>query len=129
VRVGTAIYRHYEGACGALAKGKHVVGDKPLATTAAEAKRLVEALERSGLVGAVTFNYRGNPLVQQARHAVAQGEIGRPTFLHGYYLQDWLPHHTGYSLRPHPGQGGPSSGPGGIGSPRADPARPTTGAR
>ena len=116
VHVATPNYLHYEVACAALAKGKHVVSDKPLATTAAEAKRLVDALERSGLVGAVTFNYRGNPLVQQARHAVAQGEIGRPTFLHGYYLQDWLLHDTDWNWRLEPDRGGALRAVGDIGS-------------
>src|SRR6516164_1401755 len=129
VHVATPNYLHYEVACAALAKGKHVVSDKPLATTAAEAKRLVDALERSGLVGAVTFNYRGNPLVQQARHAVAQGEIGRPTFLHGYYLQDWLLHDTDYSWRLDPDQGGASSALGDIGSHWCDLAQHITGLR
>ena len=128
VHVATPNYLHYEVACAALAKGKHVVSDKPLATTAAEAKRLVDALERSGLVGAVTFNYRGNPLVQQARHAVAQGEIGRPTFLHGYYLQDWLLHDTDYSWRLDPDQGGASSALGDIGSHWCDLAQHVSGA-
>jgi len=129
VHVATPNYLHYEVACAALAKGKHVVSDKPLATTAAEAKRLVDALERSGLVGAVTFNYRGNPLVQQARHAVAQGEIGRPTFLHGYYLQDWLLHDTDYSWRLDPDQGGASSALGDIGSHWCDLAQHISGTR
>ena len=55
---------------------------------------------------AVTFNYRGNPLVQQARHAIARGEIGTPTFMHGHYLQDWLLKDTDYSWRLEPDKGG-----------------------
>jgi predicted dehydrogenase len=85
VHVATPNYLHYDVTSAALANGKHVISDKPLAATAAESKRLVEQLKRSGLVGAVTFNYRGNPLVQQARHAIATGAIGAPTFLHGHY--------------------------------------------
>src|SRR5262249_33070039 len=69
----------------AWAKGKHVGPDKPLAATAAESKKLLELARRANVVAAVTFNYRGNPLVQEARHAIARGEIGRPTFVHGYY--------------------------------------------
>jgi predicted dehydrogenase len=128
VHVATPNYLHYDVIRAAIANGKHVVSDKPLATTAADARRLVDALERSGLVGAVTFNYRGNPLVQQARHAVARGEIGRPTFLHGYYLQDWLLHDTDYSWRLDPDQGGASSALGDIGSHWCDLAQHISGA-
>ena len=46
--------------------------------TAAESKRLVDEAKRAGVVTAVTFNYRGNPLVQQARQAIARGDIGTP---------------------------------------------------
>src|SRR5471030_1159687 len=51
----------------ALAHGKHVISDKPLAMTPADARTLLDAAEKAGVVHAVTFNYRGNPLVQQAR--------------------------------------------------------------
>src|SRR5437763_2541084 len=51
----------------ALAHKKHIVSDKPLAMTSSEARDLWAAAERAGVVHAVTFNYRGNPLVQQAR--------------------------------------------------------------
>ena len=47
--------------------------------TAAESKRLVEEARRAGVVTAVTFNYRGNPLVQQARQAIARAISARRT--------------------------------------------------
>src|SRR5688572_30775208 len=84
VHNATPNHLHYAVTSAALAKGKHVVSDKPLAMTAAESKRLVEEARRAGVVTAVTFNYRGNPLVQHARQAIARGDIGRPRFLHGY---------------------------------------------
>ena len=80
----------------AVAHGKHVVCDKPLAPTAAEAKRLLDAVTAAGVVHAVTFNYRGNPLVQQARAMVAAGEVGPVHLVHGAYLQDWLLEDTDY---------------------------------
>src|SRR5215203_2196796 len=49
---------------------------KPLAMTAADAKALVDQAHRAGVVHAVTFNYRGNPLVQEARRRIANGDIG-----------------------------------------------------
>ncbi len=129
VHVATPNHLHYAVTSMALAKGKHVVSDKPLAATAAESRRLVEQLRQTRLVGAVTFNYRGNPLVQQARHAIATGEIGAPTFLHGHYLQDWLLHETDYSWRLDPDKGGASSALGDIGSHWCDLAQHVSGLR
>ena len=58
--------------------------------TSAQAKELMERAKRAGVVAAVTFNYRGNPLVQHARAAIARGDVGTPYFIHGHYLQDYL---------------------------------------
>ena len=129
VHVATPNHLHYEVISAALAKGKHVVSDKPLASTAAESSKLVEQARRAKVVAAVTFNYRGNPLVQQARHAIARGDIGTPTFLHGYYLQDWLIKDTDYSWRLDPQKGGGSSALGDIGSHWCDLAQHMTGLR
>ena len=129
VHVATPNHLHYDVISAALAKGKHVVSDKPLAATAAQSKKLVEQARRAKVVAAVTFNYRGNPLVQQARHAIARGDIGTPTFLHGYYLQDWLLHETDYSWRLDPEKGGGSSALGDIGSHWCDLAQHMTGLR
>ena len=71
VHNATPNYLHYPVNAAAIAKGKHVVSDKPLAMTAAEAKKLLDQATKAGIVHAVTFNYRGNPLVQQARLAIA----------------------------------------------------------
>ncbi|MEP7309789.1 MAG: Gfo/Idh/MocA family oxidoreductase, partial [Acidobacteriota bacterium] len=65
---------------------------------------------------AVTFNYRGNPLVQQAREMVAGGDLGPVHFVHGSYLQDWLLHPTDFSWRLEPEKGGSSGAVGDIGS-------------
>ena len=78
VHNATPNYLHYPVNAAAIAKGKHVISDKPLAMTAAEAKKLLDQATKAGIVHAVTFNYRGNPLVQQARTAIARGDIGRP---------------------------------------------------
>jgi predicted dehydrogenase len=129
VHVATPNHLHYAVISAALAKGKHVVSDKPLAATAAESRKLVQQAKRANVVAAVTFNYRGNPLVQQARHAIAKGEIGTPTFLHGYYLQDWLLNDTDYSWRLDPEKGGASSALGDIGSHWCDLAQHITGLR
>jgi predicted dehydrogenase len=70
----------------------------------------------AGVVHAVTFNYRGNPLVQQARAMIAAHEIGPVHFVHGSYLQDWLLEPTDFSWRLEPDKGGKSSAVGDIGS-------------
>ena len=129
VHVATPNYLHYPVISAALANGKHVVSDKPLATTSAESRQLVEQAARANVVAAVTFNYRGNPLVQQARHAITNGDIGNPTFIHGYYLQDWLIKDTDYSWRLDPEKGGASSALGDIGSHWCDLAQHVTGLR
>lgn len=129
VHVATPNYLHYPVISAALANGKHVVSDKPLAATSAESRQLVEQAARANVVAAVTFNYRGNPLVQQARHAITNGDIGNPTFIHGYYLQDWLIKDTDYSWRLDPEKGGASSALGDIGSHWCDLAQHVTGLR
>ena len=109
---------HLHGAVirAALGRGKHVVSDKPLATTAAEARALRDAAIKAGVVHAVVFNYRGNPLVQETRARIAAGDVGDVHFVHGAYLQDWLSEETDYSWRLDPAMGGASSAVGDIGS-------------
>lgn len=127
VHNATPNYLHFPVNMAVIAKGKHIVSDKPLAMTAAEAKQLLDAANKAGIVHAVTFNYRGNPLVQQARDLIARGEIGKPRFLHGHYLQDWLLHDTDYSWRLEPDKGGASSALGDIGSHWCDLAQHVSG--
>ena len=111
----------------ALEQRKHVVSDKPLAMNATDARRLVAAAQKAGVVHAVTFNYRGNPLVQQAREMIAGGALGPLHFIHGAYLQDWLLEPTDYSWRLDPAVGGPSSAMGDIGSHWCDLVQHVTG--
>jgi predicted dehydrogenase len=96
--------------------GKHIVSDKPLATSAAECIRLSEAAEAKGVVNAVTFNHRGYPLAQEMRSMITAGDIGPPVFVHGSYLQDWMTSDRVYSWRMDPKLGGPSSALADIGS-------------
>ena len=112
----------------AIAHRKHVVCDKPLATTAAEARRLRDAATAAGVVHAVTFNYRGNPMIQHARVMVAAGEVGPVHLIHGTYLQDWLLEDTDYSWRLDPSQGH-SSAMADIGSHWCDLAQHVSGQR
>ncbi len=113
----------------ALAKGKHVVSDKPLAMTSEQAYALWQAAREARVVHAVTFNYRGNPLVQQARAMIGAGQVGPVHFIHGAYLQDWLLEPGDYSWRLEPEKGGASSAMGDIGSHWCDLVQHVTGQR
>jgi predicted dehydrogenase len=129
VHNATPNYLHVPVTMAALARRKHVVSDKPLAMTTGEARRLWQAAREAGVVHAVTFNYRGNPLVQQARAMVARGAIGSLHFVHGAYLQDWLLKPTDYSWRLEPDKGGASSAVGDIGSHWCDLVQHVSGLR
>ena len=100
----------------ALAAGKHVISDKPLALNPQEGRQILEAARAAKVANVVTFNYRGNPLVQQARGMVASGETGPVSFVHGFYLQDWMTDPNVYSWRSDPAKGGATSALGDIGS-------------
>jgi predicted dehydrogenase len=112
----TPNHLHVPVVMAALTHRKHIVSDKPLALNAEDARSLWNAARETGVVHAVTFNYRGNPLIQQAREMTRAGELGEPHFVHGAYLQDWLLHPTDFSWRLEPQKGGKSSAIGDIGS-------------
>jgi predicted dehydrogenase len=74
----------------AIAAGKHVVCEKPLAVEPAEAAELVRLAADAGVTATVPFVYRFYPTVREARARVADGTAGPVRLLHGSYLQDWL---------------------------------------
>jgi predicted dehydrogenase len=123
----TPNHLHLEVSMAAIKAGKHVISDKPLAVTYAECSALRDAAESAGVVNAVTFNYRGNPMVQQARLLTAQNDIGKLFFLHGQYLQDWLADDRVYSWRLDPKKSGHSSALADIGSHWCDLAQHISG--
>lgn len=89
--------------------GKHVFSEKPLAKTCEESSKMVELLKNNKkIVGGVNFNYRMNPLVQEMKCKMKNGEIGSPRLVHGSYLQDWLLYETDYNWRIEPEISGPS---------------------
>ena len=90
VHICTPNHLHLPLAEAALAAGKHVICEKPLALDAAGAQRLVDAAADSGLQAAVPFVYRYYPTVREARERVGGGQTGAVRLLHGTYLQDWL---------------------------------------
>ena len=90
VHISTPNHLHEPLALKALAAGKHVVCEKPLALDAAGAQRIAEAAAGAGRVVAVPFVYRFHPMIREARARVAAGDLGRIRLLHGSYQQDWL---------------------------------------
>jgi predicted dehydrogenase len=125
----TPNHLHLEVSLAALAARKHVISDKPLSDSAQHSRTLWQAARRSGVAHVVTFNYRGNPLVQQARSMVSRGELGPLCYVHGQYLQDWLADERVYSWRLDPARGGASSALRDIGSHWCDLAEHVTGLR
>jgi predicted dehydrogenase len=106
VHLTTPNHLHYPQVKAALAAGKHVVCEKPLALTASESAELVELAERSGLVHCTNFNIRFYPLVQEARARSLRGDLGELWNVHGGYLQDWLLSPTDWNWRLQPDKGG-----------------------
>jgi predicted dehydrogenase len=84
---------HCEIAIAALEAGKHVLCEKPLANTVAEATMMAEAAERAaanGVRAMVGFNYRRVPALALARSLVLEGRLGTIRHVRAQYLQDWI---------------------------------------
>jgi len=133
VHVCTPNHLHVELARAALAAGKHVVCEKPLAVDvegAAELAGLAAAARAAdGRVAVVPFAYRFHPMVREARERVRRGEVGTVSLVHGSYLQDWLLHDSDDNWRVDAALGGSSRAFGDIGSHFCDLLEFTTGHR
>jgi len=81
---------HEDIAVAALNAGKHVICEKPLANTVAEAERMAAAAQASSGKSMVAFNYRRVPALAYARELVRQGRLGRIFHVRAVYLQDWI---------------------------------------
>ena len=90
VDVTTPNHLHAEMAIAAAQAGKHLYCEKPLATTSADAARIVEAVEKSGVISIVGFNYLKNPAQAFARQLIESGELGEITLFRGTFDQDFL---------------------------------------
>lgn len=108
VHVCTPNHLHRAMAQAALEAGKHVVCEKPLATTLDDAQALAALARSTGLVATVPFVYRYHPVVREARARIAQGELGPLHLIHGSYLQDWLLDPASNNWRVDPTLGGTS---------------------
>ena len=90
----------------AIAAGKHVVREKPLATTSRKSAELLQLAQEAEIVHATNFNIRFYPLCRQAHAMVKAGGIGGPYIVQGSYLQDWLLLPTDWNWRLEPELGG-----------------------
>ena len=90
VTVVTPNHMHFPVAKAALEAGFHVVCDKPLTLTLAEAEELARIVAASKAVFVVTHNYTGYPLVRQAREMILAGELGEIQAIRVEYIQGWL---------------------------------------
>jgi predicted dehydrogenase len=108
VHVCTPNNTHLQVTLQALEAGKHVICEKPLATSAKDATGLLAAATEAGRVATVPFVYRYHPMVRELRTRIAEGQAGQITSLHGSYLQDWLAGENDQNWRVDDAAGGPS---------------------
>ena len=114
IHVCTPNIYHAELAEQIIRAGKHIICEKPLATSVAEAKLLNELADENEVVATIPFVYRYHPSVREARSRVSH--LTEPlNLLHGYYLQDWLSRETTVNWRLDSSIGGPSRAFGDIG--------------
>ncbi|MBH5402355.1 Gfo/Idh/MocA family oxidoreductase [Bradyrhizobium sp. CNPSo 4010] len=90
VAIVTPNHMHSPVAKAFLEAGIHVICDKPLTTTVAEAEELAALVRKTGRIFVVTYNYTGYPMVRQARAMIANGDLGEIRLVKVEYLQDWL---------------------------------------
>lgn len=90
VDICTPNHLHREMALAAIAAGKHVYCEKPLANTADEARQIAAAADVAGVHHIMGFNYICNPLLRRAREIVHAGELGEITSFRGRYFEDYM---------------------------------------
>jgi predicted dehydrogenase len=100
----------------AMEAGKHVVCEKPLTLTVAEAREMVEMAKKKKLANCVNHNLRYYPVVQQLRRMIENGDLGEILVVQGTYSQDWLLYDTDYNWRIESKDNGPLRAMGDIGS-------------
>jgi predicted dehydrogenase len=90
VAIVTPNHTHYPVAREFLKRGIHVICDKPLTSTPADAKKLVKAAEASSALFIFTHNYTGYPVIRQAREMIEAGDLGNIRVVQAEYALDWL---------------------------------------
>jgi predicted dehydrogenase len=90
VDISTPGNLHHEMGVAAARAGKHIICEKPLANTLADAKEMLRAVEKAGVKHMIMHNYRKIPAVAFAKKLIEEGKIGDVYHYHGAYLQDWI---------------------------------------
>jgi predicted dehydrogenase len=106
VHITSPNHLHHAHAKAALAAGKHVVCEKPLAMTPGESADLLRLGEQSGRVHATNFNLRFYPVCQHVHGMIKERALGEVRLVSGHYLQDWLLLETDWNWRLEPELGG-----------------------
>ena len=127
VHVATPNVSHYEITKAALEAGKHVLCEKPLAMTVAQAQELTNLVAAKKLRGGLCHNLRYYPMVQQMRAMREAGDFGEILVVQGTYSQDWMLYETDWNWRVDPLVSGDSRVMADIGSHFFDMAEHVTG--
>lgn len=129
VHICTPNSSHVPYAIAAMRAGKHVLCEKPLGVSLADAREAAGVAAETGLVNTMPFAYRFHPMVREMRARVQSEAFGAVNLMHGSYLQDWLMDPLATSWRVDPKAGGPSRAFGDIGSHWCDLVEWVTGDR
>jgi predicted dehydrogenase len=129
VHICTPNAQHFPMTKDALQAGKHVICEKPLATSVQDGRELVALAAQQGLRDCVCHNLRFYPMVQQMRALREAGDLGEILMVQGTYFQDWLLYETDWNWRVDASAGGPSRSMADIGSHWFDLAEHVTGLR
>jgi predicted dehydrogenase len=129
VHVCTPNSQHTPISLEALQAGKHVLCEKPLATSSVDGRRLVDAARASGLRNCTCHNLRYYPMVQHMRRLREDGGLGEILVVQGTYSQDWLLYDTDWNWRTDTAANGPMRAMADIGSHWCDMAEHVTGER
>ncbi|MGC8792776.1 MAG: Gfo/Idh/MocA family protein, partial [Bryobacteraceae bacterium] len=116
VHICTPNALHYPIAKQAIEAGKHVLCEKPMTLSLAEAQDLLETARKAGVVHCLNHNLRYYPMVQQIRAMREAGELGDILVVQGTYSQDWLLYDTDWNWRIERKENGPLRAMGDIGS-------------
>jgi predicted dehydrogenase len=125
----TPNHLHTDVARAVLAAGKHLITEKPLATTMEDASALVAAAAESPVTTAFCHNYRSYAMVTETHELIQGGAIGEVFHIHGVYLQDWLSDGGVRNWRLNPVQSGASTTFADLGTHWCDLAMHLTGRR
>lgn len=107
ISITTPNVLHREMALAAIAAGKHVHCEKPIAPNAADAEVMLKAAEEAGCITQVGYNYIKNPLLKLAREMIAAGELGEITGFRGIHAEDYMADsEVPYNWRVDPSGGG-----------------------